>query len=210
MPYTPTVTMADGPDQRGFSLIEVVVAMSILLTGLLGLAQVFYFGVLNASTSSANLIAREKAREAIESVHTARDTRTITWAAIRNVTPPACPAIAAVGAQPAVAFTASGGGVFLTGEQPLRQPGVDGLVNTADDAAAGPEELPGPNGRFDPGPPPATPTAANDDVAITGFWRDLAICDVNPDLRQILVTVRYRVGNAERRYTLTTYISSFS
>lgn len=202
--------MADAPHQRGFSLIEMVVAMSILLVGLLGLAQVFCLGVLNASTSSANLIAREKAREAIESVHTARDTRTITWAAIRNVTPPACPAIAAAGAQPAVTFTANGGGVFLTGEQPLFQPGADGLVNTADDAAAGPEELPGANGRFEPGPPPAVRTAGNDDVAMTGFWRDLAICDVNPDLRQIRVTVRYRVGGFERRYTLMTYISSFS
>ena len=35
-----------------------------------------------------SLIAREKAREAIESVHTARDTRVITWAQIRNVDAP--------------------------------------------------------------------------------------------------------------------------
>ena len=47
---------------------------------------------------------------------------------------------------------AAGGGVFLNGEQQLRQPGADGLVNTADDAAAGPEELPGANGRFEAGP----------------------------------------------------------
>jgi prepilin-type N-terminal cleavage/methylation domain-containing protein len=202
--------VADASDQRGFSLIEMMVAMSILVIGLLGLAQVFYLGMVNASTSSANLIAREKAREAIESVHTARDTRTIVWAGVRNVTAPTCTAIAAAGAQPAVAFTAVGGGVFLNGEQALRQPGADGLVNTADDAAAGPEELPGANGRFEPGPPPAVRTAANDDVAIDQFWREIAICDVNPDLRQIQVSVRYRVGAIERRYTLMTYISSFS
>ena len=59
--------------------------MSILTVGLLGLAQAFYLGMQHMSTSSANLIAREKAREAVESVHTARDTRTITWAQIRNV-----------------------------------------------------------------------------------------------------------------------------
>ena len=146
MPDTSRLSTAGAPDQRGFSLIEVVVAMSILLVGLLGLAQVFYLGLVNASTSSSHLIAREKAREAIESVHTARDTRTITWNAIRNVNAPACTPIAAAGAQPAVAFTANGGGVFLNGEQPLRQPSADGLVNTADDAAAGPEELPGANG----------------------------------------------------------------
>jgi prepilin-type N-terminal cleavage/methylation domain-containing protein len=206
MPHTSRLPGADAPDQRGFSLIEMVVALSILVIGLLGLAQVFYLGMVNASTSSANLIAREKAREAIESVHTARDTRTITWNAIRNVNAPACAPIAAAGAQPAVAFTANGGGVFLNGEQQLRQPGADGLVNTADDAVAGPEELPGPNGKFEPGPP----GAGSDDIALNQFWRDIAICDVNPDLRQIQVTVRYVVGTTTRTYTLMTYISSFS
>jgi prepilin-type N-terminal cleavage/methylation domain-containing protein len=210
MSHTSRVSVAESPDERGFSLIEVVIAMSILVVGLLGLAQVFYLGMVNASTSSAQLIAREKAREAIESVHTARDTRTIAWSAIRNAAAPTCTPIVAAGAQPAVAFTAAGGGVFLNGEQPLRQPGADGLVNTADDAAAGPEELPGANGRFDPGPPVIPRTAANDDIAITDFWREIIICDVNPDLRQIQVSVRYRVGAQERRYTLMTYISSFS
>jgi len=210
MPHTSRFPVADAPDQRGFSLIEVVVAMSILVVGLLGLAQVFYLGMVNASTSSANLIAREKAREAIESVHTARDTRTIAWAAVRNVNAPTCTAIPAAGAQPAVAFVANGGGIFLNGEQQLRLPGADGLVNTADDALAGFEELPGANGRFEAVPTPAVPVPGNDDIALSEFWREVAICDVNPDLRQIQVTVRYRVGTSVRRYTLMTYISSFS
>ena len=206
MPHTSRFPVAHKADQRGFSLIEVVVAMSILVVGLLGLAQVFYLGMVNSSTSSANLIAREKAREAIESVHSARDTRTIAWGAVRNVNAPACTAIPAAGAQPAVAFVANGGGIFLNGEQQLRRAGADGLVNTADDAAAGPEELPGPNGRFE-NPPDDDDT---DDVPLDGYWREIAICDVNPDLRQIQVTVRYSVGTSVRRYTLMTYISSFS
>ena len=73
-------------EQSGFSLIETVVAMGILATGLLGLAGVFTLGMAHMATSSANLIAREKAREAVESVHTARDTRVITWAQINNQT----------------------------------------------------------------------------------------------------------------------------
>ena len=81
--------------ERGFSLIEAMVALSILMIGLLGLAQVFYVGMMHASTSSAHLIAREKAREAIESVHTARDSRTLNWANIRNVNAPVCTNIAA-------------------------------------------------------------------------------------------------------------------
>jgi prepilin-type N-terminal cleavage/methylation domain-containing protein len=198
-------SIAKPSDARGFSLIEVVVAMSILVVGLLGLAQVFYLGMVNASTSSANLIAREKAREAIESVHTARDTRTIAWDQVRNAVAPTCPAIPADPPQPAVTFVANGGGIFLNGEQALRLPGADGLVNTGDDAAAGPEETPGRNGRFEP---PNDPDS--DDVPIQDFWREIAICDVNPDLRQIRVSVRYRVGQTQRTYTLMTYISSFS
>src|SRR5215210_6952079 len=99
----------------GFSLVEVIIAMGILATGLLSLAGVFTLGMRHLAGSSYNLIAREKAREAVESVHTARDTRVITWNQIRNV---------------------SAGGVFLNGAQELRLAGVDGLINTADDAVA--------------------------------------------------------------------------
>ena len=122
----------------GFTLIEALIAMPILTVGLLGLAQAFYLGMRHMSTSSANLIAREKAREAVESVHTARDTRTISWAQIRNV---------------------SNGGIFLDGAQPLNAAGADGLVNTADDAAAGIEALrdPGPNGVLGDGDDVLTP-----------------------------------------------------
>jgi hypothetical protein len=180
----------------GFSLMEVVVAMSILMLGLLGLAQVFYFGMAIVGASSSQLIAREKAREAIESVHTARDTRVITWAQIRNVSAPACGAWANTTANP--------GGRFVTGSQPMLAAGPDGLVNTADDT--GEEALPGPDNTL----------GTADDIPLVGFRRDIAICDVNgnSNLRQIAVTITYpgsyAVGRQVRTYTLITYISSFS
>ena len=98
--------------EAGFSLVETMIAMGILATGLLSMAGAFVLGLASLNGSSANLVAREKAREAIESVHTARDTRVITWGQIRNV---------------------SDGGAFVDGAQPLRNPGPDGLMNTADD-----------------------------------------------------------------------------
>ena len=175
-------------NDSGFSLIETMVAMGILATGLLGLAGVFTVGMAHMATSSANLIAREKAREAVESVHTARDTRTITWAQIRNV---------------------ADGGVFLNGPQPIKNPGVDGLVNTADDT--GTEELrtPGPDGILNNADDVKTP--------LTNYTREVVISDlhdqnnaINQSLRQITVTIRYSVGPVSRTYTLTTYISSIS
>lgn len=184
-----TLTRSEG----GFSLVEALVAMSVLTIGLLGLAQTFYLGMRHMATASAQVVAREKAREAIESVHTARDTHTIRWGQIHNVAAPeGCPA----------GTTAAGGGVFSTGETLLRAAGVDGLVNTEDDADADLELAPGADNTL----------GTEDDVPLTDFWRTITICDVdgNNDLRQILVNIRYRVGMFESSYQLTTFISSFS
>ena len=172
--------------EGGFSLLETLVAMSVLTVGLLGLAQAFYLGMQHMSTASANLIAREKAREAVESVHTARDTRTITWAQVRNV---------------------GAGGIFLNGPQPLNAAGADGLVNTADDAAAGAEVQrdPGPNGVLGDGDDVTTP--------LFGFRREILIRElnpVNPDLRELVITITYAVGPNSRTYTLRTFVSAFS
>ncbi len=180
---------------KGFSLLEALVAMIILTVGLLALAQVLYFGLNIASTSTPNLVARAKAREAIESVHTARDTHTILWAQIRNVGVPAgCP----------VGTTGVGGGAFQDGEVDMLAPGPDGLVNTGDDS--GLEATPGPDNEL----------GTADDVPLVGFSRQIEICDVdgNADLRQIIVTIRYdgsnAIGERRRQYRLTTLISRFS
>jgi hypothetical protein len=173
----------------GFSMIEVIVATGILATGLLSLAGVFSLGMVHMAGSSPGIIAREKAREAVESVHTARDTGNVPWDRIRNT--PTAP------------------GVFLLGPQPLYKAGADGLANTADDAAAGYEKLPGTDNIL----------GTSDDVSLTDYTREIQITDlfmdyapttVNPNLRQITVIVRYKVSGFWRTYTLTTYVSSFS
>jgi type II secretory pathway pseudopilin PulG len=175
--------------EAGFSLVETIIAMGILATGLLSLAGVFVLGMGHLAGSSANLIAREKAREAVESVHTARDTKTITWAQIKNV---------------------ANGGVFLDAAQPLRKAGVDGLVNTADDAADSMEE------ELAPGADNLLGTADDVHMPLSTYTRQIIITELltngvpNPTLRQIQVLVSYRVGSAQRTYTLTTYISSIS
>jgi hypothetical protein len=174
-----------------------LVAMTILAIGLLGMAQTFYMGMSIVATSSAQLLAREKAREAIESVHTARDTKVITWAQIRNTSPSS--SCTAAGLAP------SGGGTFV--EAPsgaMLAAGPDGLVNTADDT--GDEVLPGQDGRL----------YTSDDVRLVGYTRRITICDVtnNVNLRQITVQIGFpgsgAIGSRNRTYTLTTFISSYS
>src|SRR4051812_33298738 len=146
-----TTPSADGRRraETGFSLIEVMIAMGILATGLLSLAGVFTLGLRNLAGSSYNLLAREKAREAVESVHTARDTRVITWAQIRNV---------------------SAGGVFVDGSQPLRTPGADGLVNTVDDGAVEVQIAPGADNVLGTSDDVSTP--------LNAFTRQIAITEL--------------------------------
>src|SRR5476649_1897094 len=145
---TARATSADG-----FSLIEVIVSAGILTAGLLSLAQVFTLGMHHAAGSSPSIIAREKAREAVESVHTARDTGDLSWAKIRNV---------------------AQGGVFVAGALPLKTPGLDGLVNTADD---------GPSLEQIRTPGPDQTLGTIDDVltSLTDFTREIQITDMMLD-----------------------------
>ena len=169
--------------EGGFSLIEVMLSMGILTVGVLGLAGVMALAMRNVGASSATLIAREKAREAVESVHTARDNGTWLWDQVRNAP----------------------NGVFVATETDLYRAGADGLVNTADDVAAGLEILPGFDGILD----------TDDDVPLTEFRRQIVISDlmhdgtttVNRSLREVTVTIRYRVQGAWRTYTLRTYVA---
>lgn len=180
-----------GDDAAGFTLIEVMVAMVVLTVGLLSLVGVFTVGLRRVEASSSQLIAREKAREAVESVHAARDTGRLSWGNIRNV---------------------GDGGIFLAGEQDLREPGADGIVNTADDAAAEYEKI------RRPGADQVLGTADDEVIELTSFRREVRIeplnfpgtGNVNPNLRQITVNVRFRVDGDWRTYTLVTYVSSFS
>lgn len=170
--------------EAGFSLIETLIATGILATGLLSLAGVFALGLRSLAGSSSNLIAREKAREAIESVHTARDTRVITFAQIKNV---------------------SNGGVFLDAETPLRTPGPDGLVNTLDDV--------GYETTLDTGPDKILGTADDTLTPLSTFTRKIVITELPvPDLnlRQVQVIIKYRVASSTREYKLTTFVSSIS
>lgn len=177
----------------GFSLIEVIVSTGILTAGLLSMAAVFTIGMHHAAGSSPAIIAREKAREAVESIHSARDTGDLSFAKINNV---------------------ANAGVFLDGAQSLKTPGLDGLVNTIDDGggtgAIETLRMPGPDGKLNTSDDIVTPlTNYTREIQITNLMLDNDPVKVNPNLRQIKVIVKYKVDGAWRSYTLLTYISSF-
>jgi hypothetical protein len=91
----------------------------------------------------------------------------------------------------------------------LTTAGPDGLVNTSDDGDVEVSVAPGPDGLLD----------TEDDVRtpLNGYTREIRIENIllpngntNPNLRRLTVIIGYRVGDAERFYRLTTFISAIS
>lgn len=103
-------------NDAGFSLIEVLAGMILLMVGALALAGGVALGARRLTGSQDQLLASQRAAEAAESVFKARDNRTLTWAQIRNV----------VGA-------GNDNGIFVDGPKDIKAPGPDGLINTGDD-----------------------------------------------------------------------------
>ena len=116
--------------ESGFTLVEVLIAGMLLSTGLLALAYCFSQGLATVMASQQDSIARQKAREALEDVMTARNTDSITWSQIENI---------------------SNGGIFTDGLTKLTTAGADGMVNTADDGAVETMTMPGPDGLLSDG-----------------------------------------------------------
>ena len=168
--------------ESGISLIETMVAMLVLMIGAIGLASTFLYGMQSASSSPYELIATQKATEAIESVFSARDSHTLTWAQLRNV---------------------ASGGIFLNGARNMTVAGADGVVDTSDDGAIESVALPGPDQLLG--------TGDDKMQTLYNFKRQILITDEAGDnLRKVTVIITYPAGSVTRTYSLTVFMSSFA
>jgi len=178
--------------ERGFTMIEVVISMVVLTIGLISLLGVFGIAMAATQTSQQDMIAKQLANEALESIVTARNTSQLTWDQVQNV--------------------GSGTGIFVTGLVPINLAGADGIIGTADDALAGPQVL------IDPGPDGIYGTADDAQVPLTNYQRQITISPVVDasgnlvsSLRGINVTIQYttpRLGTP-KTYVLSSYISQY-
>jgi prepilin-type N-terminal cleavage/methylation domain-containing protein len=172
--------------ERGFSLAEVMVSMGILAVALLSLAGVFTTTLARASNASYDMVAKEQATQAIESIFAGRDSGRLTWVNLQNV---------------------ANGGIFKDGAQALIDPGVDRISNTTDDDATKPTTLtkPGPNGNL----------GDADDIvsSLANFTREVRISaapgNSGDTLREIRVIVEYNVSGFKRHFEMVSYISSY-
>lgn len=190
-------TVKSSRPEAGMSVIEVAVASLLLTIGMLASGLTMVAGISSMHISQQRLIAKQKARETLESVFTARNTQNITYNQIRNVSDE-------------TEYTPPVDGIFLDGWQPIKAAGDDGIVNTADDedpiettTLAGPDGLVG--------------TADDLTLTLNDYQRRIAIANIllengnpDPDIRRITVEVRFRVRNRWEVVTFSSRVSRFS
>ena len=187
--------------QAGFALIEAMIAMVILTIGLCGVLASLQYAINGTESAQEDLIARHKAIAAMESIYSARNSQQIPFSEINNV---------------------SAGGIFLNGAQPLKCPGVDGLVGTANvvNCTAQDTGVACPGGvecLVLPGPDGILGTADDQVMSLSNFTRTIAFNPViqssgvaNPNLIAVTITVSYTKPNfPTRNYVLNALISSY-
>lgn len=187
-------------EEAGFSYIDVMIALVILMVGILASTAALTANLVRSYETEKQVIAKQIALSTIESIFSARDiarTDAVSgWITIGNV-----------GSN----FDTSGNpqGLFLLDFRPIRTDlGSDGVAGTADDAcpAGGACSVPG------------HPTNASEEMK--GFWRKIVITDLQDaerpspphpiSRRRIDVTVRYFVNQLQREQTISTIITNYA
>lgn len=184
--------------ESGFSYIDVMLGLVILLAGVLGATGALTANLLRSYESEKQIIAKQLALSTIESIFSARDIARAGaiegWDSVGNVGNNVVGGIAK--------------GVFMTGWRPVREDiGWDGVAGTIDDACDAGSACQV-SGRPD-----------NTSNVILGFERQIIITDI-PDperpspphaisRRRIDVIIRYNVNQLVRQQTISTIIANY-
>lgn len=180
-------------NESGFSYIDVIIAIVILMVGILGATAALTANLLRSYESEKQIAAKQLALSSVESIFSARDIAKKGsiegWDSIGNV-------------------GQIEKGVFLTDWRPVREDiGWDGVAGTADDAC-------------DVGTPcKVKDNPSNISLVISGFQRKIEITDLQDSdrpspphaiaRRRIDVTVRYNVNQLVREQKISTIITNY-
>jgi len=186
--------------ENGFSYIDVMIAVVILMIGVIALAATLTANLVRSFETEKQIAAKQVAVSTIESIISARDINRTNfnlnqassgWATVANVDP----------------TDEESRGIFLNGWTPIREDfGLDGVAGTADDACPA-------NSFCD------VEGYQNTSPEIPGFERLIVITDVNDPERptppnpiarkRIDISIRYRINQALRRQDVSTLISNY-
>jgi Tfp pilus assembly protein PilV len=173
--------------ESGFSYIDVMIAIVILMVGILALLSGIAGSVLQTRGHEQQQLAKQYATSAMESIMSVKETNpsVLGWNAVGNV-----------GSNP---VNGSPMGIFVTGFQPVTSDaGPDQVLGTADDAGT---QIPGLQRR----------------IVITDVCdpdRPSPICSppggARIRIRAVEVTVRYNVGTIQRDETVRTVLTDYA
>lgn len=184
--------------QKGFSYIEVMISLVIMLIGILGLTSALAANLMRSYETEKRIVAKQHAVSTIESMISARDVS-------RDGAVSGWQTIGSVGTNPVQGVNQ---GIFLTGFCPIREDlGWDGVAGTADDACAG------------TGACVVSGNPSNTSAVIPSLERQIVITDVaDPEKpspphpvarRRIDVTIRYSVNQITRDEVVSTIVTMY-
>ncbi|HEY8561366.1 MAG TPA: hypothetical protein VIL74_13395 [Pyrinomonadaceae bacterium] len=187
-------------EESGFSYIDVMIALVILMVGLLASTAALTANLVRSYETEKQIVAKQLALSTIESIFSARDIADPDaikgWDSIGNT-----------GSNPDADGEPQG--AFLTDFRPIRVGlGGDGVAGTADDACAAGVACQAAGGD------------SNTSPVVDGFERRIVITDMQDSerpspphsitRRRIDVTVRYYVKSLLREQTVSTIITNYA
>jgi type II secretory pathway pseudopilin PulG len=112
--------MKNQKQQAGFSYIDTMIAITILMVGVLALVAAVTASVINSRSGEQQLIAKQYAASTLEAIFSARDIGNLGWDAVGNV-----------GSNPVGGVNQ---GVFVVARHQIKiDDGPDNIPGTADD-----------------------------------------------------------------------------
>jgi prepilin-type N-terminal cleavage/methylation domain-containing protein len=171
-----SIGKANRSPESGFSLLEMLVAILIMTTALLGMASAISYALMASNRGRGVTNAKMLIVSILEQMETLRDTRALTFDEISN--------------SQVTGSSFTGFPYSSTTFLPVSTtPGPDGVFGTADDLVdAGPDGMYGNSDDF-----------TNLALARPGVTRQIQIekFPTNPFIKKITVTLRYSVGNGK-------------
>ena len=176
--------------EDGFSFIDVMVALVILMIGILAMLAAISWSVVQARGSEQQLLAKQVATSTMESIMSVKETdpTRLGWPAVGNI-----------GSNPDAA-TGVNQGIFSVGFQPVMvNAGTDEVLGTPDDNGATVSQL---QRRI------VITDVCDPDRPSPGICSPAGTAPVR--IRSVQVTITYNVGGLQRQEQITTVLTDYA